>query len=770
MNLTSYTFVALDLEATGLSPEKDTIIEIAAVKFSLEYTDGEYRIMKSDEHSQLIDPERELTQEISMITGITSNMLIGRKKWGEVREKAREFIGDAIIVGHNVLFDTAMLATHGIDLSGNITLDTFELSEIFSQEAESLNLAFLAKHYGMEIVWEHRALDDTKLSIELFLHYLNQIKNLDDHEISLFKYIGEKDTSGTIQALLEITEKKSEKIYSFPEIIGTIRENKGNILKKWKDPFFVVKNLIGEAEEEKKLLKEITEKDTTLLITNGYKQSLWITKQLWEAGKKISIYRESEKFISLETISGFLRKDIWNRKESIFITKILFWLEKTATGLIDELKFYGEERIWINLFRSDITEINWFIQRARQTENSSDILITDSLNKELFCHSLREKWGTVVFRDALSIEKNIRKEQSNKISFSECFRLIENSETISKEKGVFEDLITAFSYISSIIEDTVERPTGPNPLPPGDFGETYFFTQKEFWHRGNKWLPLWSKLLERNTEKLKNLEFTSLEQKELAPLFHAISCLIKLIHQKDTNLSLISHIEAESTSLQIIPRNISSFTQKILEIQWAEEVHILGYGIGNPISTKFLREECGFHALLDREENISKNNIQIVSKIEIMKEKTVILSTSLKHLREITQWLKNTQGIGSIYTQWLSGWKGKILSLFERDTKKSVLVGLIDTWIDESILWEKSDMVYIMKIPFDPPSDPYFLARTVGMNNNFEEYSTPIAINSINTLIGRIHSANKNTEIRITDERIKKMSWGKKVESSLISL
>ena len=87
-----------------------------------------------------------------MITGITSNMLIGRKKWGEVREKAREFIGDAIIVGHNVLFDTAMLATHGIDLSGNITLDTFELSEIFSQEAESLNLAFLAKHYGMEIV------------------------------------------------------------------------------------------------------------------------------------------------------------------------------------------------------------------------------------------------------------------------------------------------------------------------------------------------------------------------------------------------------------------------------------------------------------------------------------------------------------------------------------------------------------------------------------------------------------------------------------------
>lgn len=770
MNLASYTFVALDLEATGLSPEKDTIIEIAAVKFSLIYTDGKYMIVKSEEHTQLIDPESELTEEISMITGITSNMLIGMQKWEEVREKVREFIGDAIIVGHNVLFDTAMLATHGIDLSGNITLDTFELSEIFSQEAESLNLAFLAKHYGINIVWEHRALDDTKLSIELFLYYLNQIKNLDDHEISLLEYIGEKDPSGTIRALLEITEKKSEKIYSFSDLIGTIRENKGNVLKKWRDPSFVVKNLIGESEEEKKLLKEITEKDTTLLITNGYKQSLWIAKQLWETGKKISIYRESEKFISLETISGFLRKDIWSRKEAIFITKILFWLEKTTTGLIDELKFYGEERIWINLFRADITEINWFIQRARQNEKSSDILITDSLNKELFFHSLREKWETIVFRDALSIEKNIRKQQSSKISFPECFRLIENSETISREKEVFEDLITAFSYISSIVEDTVERPIGPNPLPPGNFWETYFFTQKDFWHRGNKWLPLSSKLLERNIEKLKNLEFNSLEKKELAPLFHAISYFIKLIHQKDTNLSLISHIEAEGTSLQIIPRNISSFTQKILEIQQSEKVYIIWYGIGNAINQKFLKEECGFPTVLDREENISKNTIQIASRIEITKQKTVILSTNLKHLREITQWLKNTQGIESIYTQWLSGWKGKILSLFERDTRKSVLIGLIDTWIDESSLWEKSDMVYIMKIPFDPPSDPYFLARTVGMNSNFEEYSTPIAINTINTLIGRIHSANKNTEIRIADERIKKMNWGNKVESSLISL
>lgn len=58
-----------------------------------------------------------------------------------------------------------MLHTHEIDLRNNITLDTFELSEIFSQDAESLNLAFLAEKYHIDITSEHRALDDTKLSI-----------------------------------------------------------------------------------------------------------------------------------------------------------------------------------------------------------------------------------------------------------------------------------------------------------------------------------------------------------------------------------------------------------------------------------------------------------------------------------------------------------------------------------------------------------------------------------------------------------------------------
>ncbi len=68
-------FVALDLETTGLSPETDTIIEIAAIRFEIDRVGDVFTMSGSEEHSQLIHPGRVLTQEVTMITGITPAML-----------------------------------------------------------------------------------------------------------------------------------------------------------------------------------------------------------------------------------------------------------------------------------------------------------------------------------------------------------------------------------------------------------------------------------------------------------------------------------------------------------------------------------------------------------------------------------------------------------------------------------------------------------------------------------------------------------------------
>lgn len=104
---------------------------------------------------------------------------------------------------------------------------------------------------------------------------------------------------------------------------------------------------------------------------------------------------------------------------------------------------------------------------------------------------------------------------------------------------------------------------------------------------------------------------------------------------------------------------------------------------------------------------------------------------------------------------------------FGESGKSTVLIGLIDSWRDEGDLLKMADTVIIAKIPFDPPTDPYFLAKTIGMSNSFEIYSKPLVLSRLNTLIGNALSANPHIKISCTDERIVTTEWGKFMKENL---
>jgi DNA polymerase-3 subunit epsilon len=93
--------VFLDVETTGVDPAADTIIELAMVPF--EYSaDG--RIFAVGQAFQgLNDPGRPLPAEITLLTGITDEMVRGHRL--DPAEVAEFLNGTQLVIAHNAAFD-----------------------------------------------------------------------------------------------------------------------------------------------------------------------------------------------------------------------------------------------------------------------------------------------------------------------------------------------------------------------------------------------------------------------------------------------------------------------------------------------------------------------------------------------------------------------------------------------------------------------------------------------------------------------------------------
>lgn len=97
--------VVFDTETTGLSPSRDRILEIAAIRFR-------HGSPVSRFHTY-INPEREIPQEASRVNHITSAMVADAPKIGSIMPAFDEFVGDSILVAHNLDFDLRFIYYSG---------------------------------------------------------------------------------------------------------------------------------------------------------------------------------------------------------------------------------------------------------------------------------------------------------------------------------------------------------------------------------------------------------------------------------------------------------------------------------------------------------------------------------------------------------------------------------------------------------------------------------------------------------------------------------
>lgn len=162
------SFVALDVETTGLRPNEHRIIEIGIAR----YANG--RCM--DRYSALINPERRIPDYIRKLTGISDSDLIPAPVFKSVASDILTFIGDHAIVGHNVGFDIGFVNAElrRLDLPPltNASIDTVPMAMRVLGRRVRPSLDRVAHALGMPSRDKHRALGDAELTAAVALRML----------------------------------------------------------------------------------------------------------------------------------------------------------------------------------------------------------------------------------------------------------------------------------------------------------------------------------------------------------------------------------------------------------------------------------------------------------------------------------------------------------------------------------------------------------------------------------------------------------------------
>lgn len=166
-NLRDYvpSYIVFDLETTGTSPNNDSIIEISAVKV----VDG----MVVDTFSTLVNPERPIPYYATAVNGITDEMVVNEPVLEDVLPLFDQFIGDSILVGHNIhCFDMKFIWKAAEEILGetftNDYLDTLPMARRVLPELAHHKLVDIAAHYNISTIGAHRALNDCMMNQQCF--------------------------------------------------------------------------------------------------------------------------------------------------------------------------------------------------------------------------------------------------------------------------------------------------------------------------------------------------------------------------------------------------------------------------------------------------------------------------------------------------------------------------------------------------------------------------------------------------------------------------
>ena len=194
-------FTVVDIETTGLDAAYSEIIEIAAIKYA--------DCNQVATFSKLVKPSEPIDDFITNLTGITNDMLSSASSINEVLPDFLAFVGEDVVIGHNVNFDVNFIYDNcellGLSRFANNFVDTMRIARKLMPEMKNHKLETISNALNVTHESAHRALSDCETTAACYFSIRNMV---------LEKY-------GTFE---EFTKQHSGKQISAKDITTTVTD------------------------------------------------------------------------------------------------------------------------------------------------------------------------------------------------------------------------------------------------------------------------------------------------------------------------------------------------------------------------------------------------------------------------------------------------------------------------------------------------------------------------------------------------------------------
>lgn len=163
------SYVAVDLETTGIGAKREKITEIGMVKV----VDGAV----VETYHTMVNPHREIPERIVELTGITDDMVKDAPDIEEVLPQVIAFCEGFPLLGHQIIFDYGFLTQAAVNRKLEFkkdAVDTLKLCRYLMPGSEKKNLGAACSYFGIDPETAHRALSDAMSTHLLYAKLMEQ--------------------------------------------------------------------------------------------------------------------------------------------------------------------------------------------------------------------------------------------------------------------------------------------------------------------------------------------------------------------------------------------------------------------------------------------------------------------------------------------------------------------------------------------------------------------------------------------------------------------